>query len=85
MSIVSDITVKELIQLLSVFPEDKPVKVLAAGVDNYDTETVENVAYPCCNYDDEIDDEGNPVFVEENDWVGIFTKEYNEVMLMNGI
>lgn len=82
---MKDITCKELIQLLSAFPEDKPVKILAAGVDDYDTETIESVAYPCCNYDDEIDDEGNPVFVEEEDWVGIFTKEYNHEMLMNGV
>ena len=33
----------------------------------------------------EIDNEGNPVFVQEDTWVGIFTKDYNETMLMNGI
>ena len=82
---MTDITVKELIQLLSAFPEDKPVKVLAAGVENYDVETVQSVGYPCCNYDDEFDDEGNPIFVEEDDFVGIFTKEYTDELLMNGI
>ena len=82
---MSDITCKKLIELLSTFPEDKPVKVLAVGVDSYDAETIECVDYPCYNYDDEIDDEGNPVFVQEDDWVGIFTEEYNEFMLMNGV
>ena len=82
---MEEITCKKLIQLLSSFPEDMPVKILAAGVENYDVETVQSVGYPCCNYDDEIDDKGNPVFVQEDNWVGIFTKEYNDEMLMNGI
>lgn len=82
---MTDITCKKLIQLLSAFPEDKPVKVLAAGVENYDTETISDVNYPCVNYDDEIDYEGNPVFVKEEDFVVIFTKEYTDKMLMNGI
>lgn len=82
---MEEITCKKLIQLLSSFPEDKPVKVLAAGVDDYDTETISDVDYPCVNYDDEIDEEGSPVFVKEEDFVAIFTKEYTDEMLMNGI
>ena len=82
---MTEMTIGMLIEKLSEFPIDKPVKVLAAGVENYDTETIDTVDYPCVNYDDEIDNEGSPVFVQEEDWVGIFTKEYNEEMLMNGI
>ena len=37
------------------------------------------------NYDDEVDEKGNPVFVEEEDFVGIFTEDYVEHILMNGV
>ena len=84
-SIVSDISVKELIKLLSVFPEDKPVKVLAAGEADFDRESIQEVGYPLVNYDDEIDDKGNPVFTEEDDTVCIFTKEYTDMLFMNGV
>lgn len=83
---MNDMTCGELIGKLSKFPADKPVKVLALGIENDCTEeSIESVDYPCANYDDEVDDEGCPVFVTEEDWVGIFTSEYNENMLMNGI
>ena len=82
---MSDISVKELIKLLSVFPEDKPVKILAAGEADFDRESIHEVGYPLVNYDDEIDGEGKPVFTEEDDVVCIFTKEYTDMLFMNGI
>lgn len=75
----------ELIEKLSKFPKDKPVKILALGSENYDMETIDAVDYPCVNYDDEFDENDQPVFVTETEQVCIFTKEYTDNMLMNGI
>lgn len=80
-----EITCKKLIELLSVFPEDKPVRVLAAGEADFDREVIKDVGYPLVNYDDELDSEGNPVFTEDDDCVCIFTKEYTDMLFMNGI
>ena len=82
---MSEVTCGKLIEMLSQFPKDKPVKILALGSEDYVTEDIYGVDYPCVNYDDEIDEKGNPVFVEETEWVGIFSKEYVDNMLMNGI
>lgn len=83
---MSDMNCGELIEKLSKFPKDKPIKILALGIENDLTEeTIDSVDYPCTNYDEEIDEQGYPVFVEETEWVGIFTKEYTDNMLMNGI
>ena len=83
---MTEIYCGKLIELLSQFPKDKPVKILALGIENDLTEeTIAEVAYPLYNYDDEIDEMGTPVFVQEDEWVGIFTKEYVDNMLMNGI
>ena len=85
-SIVSDeITCKKLIELLSEFPEDKPVRVLDAGEADFDREVIKDVGYPLVNYDDELDSESNPVFTEEDDMVCIFTKEYIDMLFMNWI
>jgi len=85
-SIVSnDISCGKLIELLSKFPKDKPVKVLAAGEADFDRESIQEVGYPLVNYDDEIDGEGKPVFTEEDDTVCIFTKEYTDMLFMNGV
>ena len=81
----SDITCGRLIELLSKFPEDKPVRVLAAGEADFDREVIKDVGYPLVNYDDELDSEGNPVFTEDDDCVCIFTKEYTDMLFMNGI
>lgn len=75
----------ELINQLSKFPKDKPVKILALGIDNCDYEEIDEVNYACVHQDDEYDDKGNPVFVTEEDCVYIFTKDYSEYILMNGV
>lgn len=74
----------EAIELLSKFPKDKPVKILAEGADSYDTEDIDEIAYPVY-HDDEWDENGNPVFVQEDGMVCIFTKPYSEMMFMNGV
>lgn len=86
MATMTECTIGKLIESLEKFPKDKPVKILALGIENdCSEETINSVDYPQVNYDDEIDEMGNPVFVEETDYVGIFTNEYCDFMLMNGI
>lgn len=78
-------TCGELIQCLSKFPKDKPVKILALGIDYCNDEEIYDADYPMVHQDDEYDEEGNPVFVKEDDCVYIFTKDYVENQLMNGV
>lgn len=82
---MAEVNCGKLIEMLSQFPKDKPVKILALGVDYCDSEDINEVGYPLTNYDDEVDEKGNPVFVEEEDFVGIFTEDYVEHILMNGV
>lgn len=80
------VNVEDLIRMLEKFPMDKPVKVLALGsVDDYEFEEIGSVDYACVHRDDEYDEEGNPVFVMEEDYVYIFTEEYSDDMLINGV
>ena len=78
----------EAIELLSKFPKDKPVKVLACGNDYEDDfpdiEAIEDISYPY-EFNDNYDENGNPVFDVNEDMVCIFTKLYSELMLMNGV
>ena len=62
----------ELIKILSKYPADKPVKILACGSEDYESETISDVGYPNTWYDDL----GEDVFIEEKEWIGIFTHEY---------
>lgn len=79
-------TIGELIESLEKFPKDKPVKIMALGIDgDCDECIIDVISYPLVNYDDEIDENGNPIFTEERDFVGIFTKEYSDFVFMNGI
>lgn len=83
---MDDMTCDELINKLSRFPKDKPVKILALGSDDdYESESIDDVDYACIHQDDEYDEKGNPVFVMETDCVYIFTKDYTENILMNGV
>lgn len=75
----------QVIKLLSKFPKNKPVKILACGVDDYDSEDIDEIDYPVYHYPDEYDEKGNPIFVKEEDMVCIFTKPYSENMFMNGV
>lgn len=78
----------EVIRLLSKFPEDKPVKVLACGNDYSDDlpdiEEIDSISYPL-EFNDEYDDEGNPLFDVDEGMVCIFTKGYTDMMLLNGV
>lgn len=83
---MNEINCEKLIKMLSQFPEDKPIRILALGMENDLTEeTIGEVGYPIVHYDEEYDEKGNPILVAEDKWVGIFTKEYNDNILMNGI
>lgn len=83
---MTEVNCGKLIELLSQFPKDKPVRILALGTDECGIEeSISEVGYPCTNYDDECDEQGNIIWVAEDEWVGIFTKEYTDNMLMNGV
>ena len=87
-SIIRTMTCGELIESLSQFPKDKPVKILAKGSDYDDDfpepEDIDSIGYPLEHIDDEYDD-GNPVLEENTSDVCIFTKDYVVMVIMNGV
>lgn len=83
---MTEFTIEKLIESLEKFPKDKPVKILALGIENdLNEETIHSVNYPLVHYDEAFNEEGSPVFFEEKDFVAIFTNEYCDFMLMNGV
>ena len=84
----NQMTCGELINKLSKFPKDKPVKIIAMGSeyekDFPDTEDIGEIDYSYI-FEDEYDEEGEPILEENNEYVGIFTKEYCDDLLMNGV
>lgn len=80
---------EDIIKELSKFLKDKPVKVLAYNT-NYDEdypeeEDISEIGYAQI-FNDEFDENtGQPIFHEDLDTVYIFTKNYNDMMLMNGV
>ena len=76
--------VGELIEELKKYPKDKDVKILAmSDIDLVDEQQIKEIGYPCDWFDEEFDDDGNPVFEENTDFVGIFTEEYVDFLFMN--
>ena len=84
----NQMTCGDLIKKLSKFPKDKPVKILAMGSEYEDDfpepENIGRVDYSY-TFEDEYDEKGEPILEENHEWVGIFTKEYCDDLLMNGV
>lgn len=76
--------VGELIEELKKFPKDKEVKIFAFGEEEDYEQQINGISYLYEWFDEEFDDDGNPVFEENNDFVGIFTEEYVSFFFMNG-
>ncbi|MBR1748240.1 MAG: hypothetical protein IJ743_00425 [Bacilli bacterium] len=71
-----ELTVGELIKLLSVFPEDKPVKIMG-WYSIRETDEPEEIQSVC--YLQEVDWDTFEVIGEIDDYVAIVSEEYHEI------
>lgn len=71
-----EITIDELIELLSVFPKDKPVKIMGY-YSIRETDEPEEIHSVC--YLQEVDIDTLEVIGEIDDYVAIVTDQYHEI------